>query len=204
VQKGIVMIGKFWLSLLLLMLSVPALATVDVADVRFDDSATVSGQLLQLNGVGLRTRFFFKIYTIGLYLPKKTSSADVALAEPGAKRIRFVMMRTVPAEDMVEAFEKALHANNSEADLKVLDGRLDQFKQLLMSFGKARQGSEYLLDYVPGVGTHLTVDGVIKDAPIPGADLFQALMRAWLGPSPVQENLKEALLGKRVPGPAGN
>jgi hypothetical protein len=50
---------------------------------------------------------------------------------------------------------------------------------------------------VPGAGTHLTVDGVIKDVPIPGDDLFRALLRAWLGPRPVQDNLKEALLGKQ-------
>jgi hypothetical protein len=189
------MIRRFWL-LLLLIVAVPSWATIDVAGVRFDDQATVAGQVLELNGAGLRTRFYFKVYTLGLYLPKKTSSAEAAIDEPGAKRMRFVMKRTVSAEDMVEAFEKALRANNSEADMKALNGRLDQFKNLLLGFGKAREGSEYLLDYVPGAGTHLTVDGVIKDAPIPGDDLFRALLRAWLGPRPVQENLKEAVLGK--------
>ncbi len=189
------MIRICWL-LFLLIIAVPAWATAEVAGVRFDDQTTVAGQVLELNGAGLRTRFYFKIYTLGLYLPKKTSSADAAIAEPGVKRIRFVMKRTVPAEEMIEALEKALHANNSEADLKSLDSRLEQFKKLLLGFGKAREGSEYLLDYVPGAGTHLTVDGVIRDAPIPGDDLFRALLRAWLGPRPVQGDLKEALLGK--------
>jgi hypothetical protein len=189
------MVRIFWL-LLLLILAVPSWTAVEVAGVRFDDHATVAGQSLELNGAGLRTRFYFKVYTLGLYLPKKTTSADVAIAEPGVKRIRFVMKRTVSAEDMVESFEKALRANNSEADLKALNGRLDQFKNLLLGFGKAKEGSEYLLDYLPGVGTHLTVDGVIKDEPVPGEDLFRALLRAWLGPKPVQDDLKEALLGK--------
>jgi hypothetical protein len=182
--------------ILLLLLSCPALATVDVANVAFDDHATVAGQVLTLNGAGLRTRFLFKIYAIGLYLPQKTPSAEIATAEPGAKRIRFVMKRTVSAEDLVGAFEKALSANNSEAQLQAIGDRLDRLKRLLLSLGGAKEGSEYLLDYVPGVGTRLTVDGVVRDAPIPGNDLFEALMRAWLGPKPVQENLKEALLGK--------
>lgn len=184
------------LSLILLLLSSPALATVDVANVAFDDHATVAGQVLTLNGAGLRTRFIFKIYAIGLYLPQKTTSAEIATTEPGAKRIRFVMKRSVSADELVDAFEKALHANNSEAELQAVGGRLEQFRKLLKSLGGAEQGSEYLLDYVPGVGTQLTVDGVVKDAPIPGDDLFQALMRAWLGPRPAQEHLKEALLGK--------
>jgi hypothetical protein len=177
-------------------LAIPVQAAVDVADVRFDDHATVAGRLLELNGAGLRTRYLFKIYTIGLYLPKKTSSADVAISEPGAKRLRFVMKRTVPADELVEAFEKALSANNSEAELAILDGRLDQFKKLLLSLGKTNKDSEFLLDYEPDVGTHLTVDGEVKDAPIPGEDLFRALLRAWLGPRPVQNDLKDALLWK--------
>jgi hypothetical protein len=189
------LIRIFWLSLLL-GLAIPVQAAVDVADVRFDDHATVAGRLLELNGAGLRTRYLFKIYTIGLYLPKKTSSADVAISEPGAKRLRFVMKRTVPADELVEAFEKALSANNSEAELAILDGRLDQFKKLLLSLGKTNKDSEFLLDYEPDVGTHLTVDGEVKDAPIPGEDLFRALLRAWLGPRPVQNDLKDALLWK--------
>lgn len=188
------MIRAFWLSLLLVAL--PASASVEVADVLFDDHATVAGQVLDLNGAGLRTRFMFKVYAIGLYLPRKTTSAEVAIAEPGVKRISFVMKRSVSAEDMVAALEKALRANNSAADLAAIDPRLDEFKKLLLAFGEARKGSEYWLDYVPGKGTHLTVDGVIKDAPVPGEDLFRALLRAWIGPNPVQADLKEAMLGK--------
>lgn len=189
------MIRFVWLSLLLL-LAVPAQADIEIASVHFGDHAMVAGQSLDLNGAGLRTRFFFKVYTIGLYLPRKTGSADAAIDEPGPKRIRFVMTRTVSAKDMIEALEKAMQANNSAAELQALDPRLDQFKKLLLSFGEATKGSEYCLDYVPGQGTHLAVNGVIKDAPVPGEDLFRALMRAWLGPKPVQDNLKEALLGK--------
>ena len=184
------------LSLILLLLSSPALATVEVANVAFDDHATVAGQILTLNGAGLRTRFIFNIYTIGLYLPLKTSSAAIAMAEPGPKRIRFVMKHTVTAQELADAFDAALQANNSAAQLQVIGSRLDEFRKLLTSLGGAKQGSEYLLDYEPGVGTHLTVDGMVRDAPIPGADLFEALMRAWLGPRPVQEKLKEALLGR--------
>jgi hypothetical protein len=32
-------------------------------------------------------------------------------------------------------------------------------------------------------------------APIAGEDFYQALLRIWLGPQPVQDDLKKALLG---------
>jgi hypothetical protein len=41
----------------------------------------------------------------------------------------------------------------------------------------------------------MTVDGKPAGAPIAGEDFYQALLRIWLGPKPVQDDLKKALLG---------
>jgi hypothetical protein len=40
-----------------------------------------------LNGAGVRYRGPFKVYTAGLYLPKKTQAPEDALAARGAKRL---------------------------------------------------------------------------------------------------------------------
>ena len=53
-----------------LFLALPASAA-EVAGTHIDDKAIVAGSDLTLNGAGLRTRFMLKIYTIGLYLPKR-------------------------------------------------------------------------------------------------------------------------------------
>jgi len=39
------------------------------------------------------------------------------------------------------------------------------------------------------------VDGKPAGAPIQGEDFYRALLRIWLGERPVQEDLKQALLG---------
>jgi hypothetical protein len=41
----------------------------------------------------------------------------------------------------------------------------------------------------------LSVGGKPAGAPIPGEDFYRALLRIWVGPRPVQEDLKKALLG---------
>ena len=48
--------------------------TVDIEGVKFEPTAQVGGQALVLNGAGLRTRAFFKVYAAGLYVPEKSNS----------------------------------------------------------------------------------------------------------------------------------
>jgi hypothetical protein len=52
------------------------------------------------------------------------------------------------------------------------------------------------LDFLPETGTRLTLGGKQQGKDIPGEDFFNALLRIWLGDKPIQNNLKDALLGK--------
>ena len=65
-------------------------ATVDVAGVKFEDAIDQRGSKLVLNGAGVRYKAVFKVYSAGLYLPKKTSSPEEALSMSGSKRISIV------------------------------------------------------------------------------------------------------------------
>jgi hypothetical protein len=60
---------------------------------------------------------------------------------------------------------------------------------------EAKKGMAITLDWLPGTGTQMTVDGRNTGAPIAGEDFYRALLRIWLGPKPVQDDLKKALLG---------
>jgi hypothetical protein len=51
-----------------------------------------------------------------------------------------------------------------------------------------------LLDYIPGTGTRVTVDGAVK-ATIKGEDFFRALLKIWIGAKPVDGRLRDAMLG---------
>ena len=45
-------------------------------------------------------------------------------------------------------------------------------------------------------GTRLAIGGKQLGKDIPGEDFYNALLRIWIGDKPIQDNLKEALLGK--------
>jgi len=94
-----------------------AAGAAEVSGVKLDDKTQVEGRELVLNGAGLRKRFVFKVYVIGLYLAQKTTDA-VNLGGP--KRIAIHMLRDVGAEQFTEALVEGLRANNSEADFAKL------------------------------------------------------------------------------------
>lgn len=185
--------------LLVLSLCVASLAhaAVDVGGIRFEDKVNLGAQELQLNGAGQRTRFFIKVYALGLYLPeKKAQSADV-LALAGAKRIDMHIVRDITAEQFSDAVLEGIRKNQSEAELAAIKTRLDDFMTAIKTDKAGRKGATITIDWLPDSAvTRLGLDGKQLGKDIPGEDFYRALLKVWLGNKPVQDNLKDALLGK--------
>lgn len=179
-----------------LLTTQPALAT-ELAGTHIDDRTSVAGNELVLNGAGLRTRFMLKVYTIGLYLPKRSESAVSAITGTGAKRIQITALRDLSAEDFANALIDGVRKNHGEADLANLQGRLDEFRTTLLGIRAAPNGTQVRIDWLPASGTRLSIGNETRGKDIPGEDFFRALLRIWIGDKPVDEDLKNALLGKR-------
>jgi chalcone isomerase-like protein len=171
----------------------PALA-VEVAGVRLPDTAKVASQELVLNGAGLRTRLFFKVYTIGLYLPEKKSETAAVLAQPGAKRVAIHMLRNVGADTFSEALVEGLKANHSEDDYRALEPGVRQLGAIMAEVKEAKKGMAIDLDWT-GSATRVSVNGRPAGEPIAGEEFYRALLRIWLGKHPVQDDIKKDLLG---------
>ncbi len=187
---------KTWLALLLTLFAMLPAQALDIVGTHFDDKIDLAGSALQLNGAGLRTKLFFKVYAIGLYLPQKAESADAVLASKGPRRIEIVTLRELSAEQLADAFLDALSANQTESEMTRLAARVERFRTTMLSIGKASEKTVICLDYLPASGTRLTVGNEQKGGDIAGEDFYQALLRIWLGNAPVQAELKEKLSGK--------
>jgi len=169
----------------------------ELEGVQLEDRVQVDGQALELNGMALRTRMFFKVYVAGLYLPQKVSSAERAIGGEGAKRIVLVMMRDATADQFCESVEIGLEANHSDADLERIQPQTQALFTKIRAVGEARKGMRIVLDYSPSAAaTTLYIDGAAQGGPMPGADFFRALLRIWLGERPAQLDLKRMLLGQ--------
>jgi hypothetical protein len=58
------------------------------------------------------------------------------------------------------------------------------------------KGENFTVDYQPGVGTQVLVNGKPTGELIVEPEFFRALMGIWLGPNPADAGLKQALLGR--------
>ena len=182
---------KRWLALILLLCALPVSA-LEVAGVKLADKARVGAEELVLNGAGIRTKVFFKVYVAALYMAEKKTVAAEALAQKGAKRVSLTLLRDLSAQQLNEALESGIHANNSAADLEAMKVRITELLALLAD---GKEGYVILLDFLPGTGTVVTLNGAVKGKPIPGEDFYRALLRIWLGDKPVDDGLKKAMLG---------
>lgn len=183
------------LALAAALIALPA-AAAEIGGVKFDDRVKVDGSELTLNGGGVRTRVFFKVYAIGLYLPEKKGSADAVLALKGVKRIRIVTLRDLTAQQFADALVEQIDKNHSEAELAALKPAVDEFKATLLALKAAPAGTVITIDFAPDAGTRLAVNDQAKGKPIAGEEFYRALLRVWLGEKPAQDDLKGMLLGK--------
>jgi long-chain acyl-CoA synthetase len=177
---------------LILMIGTGTCLAAEVAGVKLDDRVTVGGKELVLNGAGIRTRAFFKVYVAGLYLPAKATDASTALnASP--RRVQLNIMRTLSADQLVDAFNEGLKENNTEAELAAIKPQTEQLTSIMKSFKEVHDKDVVTMDYVDG-GTRIGLNGQAKEA-IPGEAFNRALLKVWLGDHPVQADLRKAMLG---------
>jgi len=170
--------------------------SVDVAGVKFDSTIQLGGGPLLLNGYGVRYKAIFKVYAAGLYLASKANTPEAVITAPGAKRIHLVMLRQLDSNEFGKILAAGIEKNVTR----------DEFVQSLpaiLRMGEAAAGHKVLVpgdtmtvDWVPGVGTTLYVKGKAEVGPIKEPGFFSAMAKIWLGRSPADALLKDALLGQ--------
>lgn len=167
----------------------------ELEGVKIPAHQTTAGTPLVLNGAGVRVKVFFKVYVAALYTPQKAQDATALLAQKGPRRMVITLLRDVSAQAFTDAIREGLTQNHTEAQLAVFKPQTEALFTALMAHGEAKKGDVVLMDFEPGVGTHVTVNGQSKGPVLPGDDFFTALLRIWLGDKPVDVGLKKGLLG---------
>lgn len=167
---------------------------LEVAGVKLPDTAQVGNANLQLNGAGLRTKFFFKIYVSALYLPQKQALADSIIADEHEHRVVLHILHELSSKKLYGAFSEAIEVNHTHAELAALDAQMKQMRQIFDEVQEVKPGDVITLDYIPASGTQIGVNGTVRGT-IAGTAFNRALLRIWLGGKPVQDDLKKAMLG---------
>lgn len=170
----------------------------EVDGVRLPDQVSVAGQTLDLLGAGKRRRFVFDVYVGGLYVPpaeKAGASAASILSGAGLRRVSLVFLRDLENAQLTEALDEGIRKNASEAEIAALSAGLKQLADLLKSLGALPKGDTLDLD-LSAEQVSLTRGGKPVGS-VAHKGLGRALLTAWLGDKPADENLKAAMLDAR-------
>lgn len=170
-------------------------ATVDVQGVKLEDTIEMRGSQLQLNGAGTRFKAIFKVYVAGLYLGKKAATPEEVINQPGPKRLAVTMLRTIDSKELGKLLTRGMEDNMDKAAMSKLIPGLIRMGEMFAAQKPLVAGDQFMIEWVPGLGSVITVKGVVQGEPFKEAEFFRALMMIWLGPVPADNLLKDALLG---------
>ncbi|MDP3672520.1 MAG: chalcone isomerase family protein [Telluria sp.] len=168
----------------------------EVDGIKFDDTTKVAGKDLKLNGLGMRTKFVVNVYAAGLYLPEKKNSVPDILKMDGPRRMTLVMARDISSDDFGKAFMDGLNDNLDKAEKSKIVSQISKFGEMFAQLEKIKKGDVLHLDWLPGSGTQVELNGKKIGEVVPDLVFYNAVLRIWLGEKPVDRSLKPALLGK--------
>lgn len=172
---------------------VPLTHAKEVNDIEIADSIQIAEQSLALNGAGIRSKFFLNLYVGALYLNEKSGDAEALIAADEAMTIRlYITSSLIDGEKMSEA--------TLDGFVKSTGGKLapiqKEVEQLIGAFRDAVEDRDVFdLQYVPNQGVSVIRNGEVKVV-VPGLAFKKALFGIWLSDDPVQDDLKEGMLGE--------
>ncbi len=163
------------------LFSANAAQAKEVEGVNYDNKITVSGKKLSFIGAGIRTKWMFHVYTMGVYSESGACDKDKLVNNEEVKSILLVMLRGVSAQQMSstigEAFENQL-PENAPAELKE---KRNKFESLFKD--KLEKGDHLQFDYIPGKGMTISQNGKVMGT-IEGSDFSKVFFKIYFSAKP--------------------
>lgn len=152
-----------------------------------------AGQELQLSGWGTRKKLFIKLYVASLYVQEKLSDAGVFLEMTQASCMRLqITSSKITSEKMIKATREGF-GKSTKGNTAPIESEIETFLSWLKQ--PIKKGDVLEFSFTPHNTTRIIKNdeelGVIESK-----EFASALFGIWLGDMPVQENLRDELLGQ--------
>jgi len=175
-------------------------SVVEISGINIDKTIQVSSgnktTTLKLNGAGFRNKiFFFRVYVAALYLTDIARTVKGVLDMAGPKQMNLTMLRTLKSEIIKQGIKDGVENNTDHETREELSNQFRQFDELFSLIPDLQKGDVLSLQWMPDVGTNVLINGKKMGETIPDIAFFDALLRMWIGASPVDRSLKKQLLG---------
>lgn len=165
----------------------------EVAGINMPDSLEIGQNRLLLNGVGVRTKFFIRLYLGALYLGQKSHDPEKIIKADKPMAIRMHIISSLITSEKMEETTR-------EGFVKATGGNIapikDQIERFISEFkDEIKKNDIYDFIYVPGKGIEVYKNNEFKSL-TKGLSFKQALFGIWLCDNPAQNSLKKEMLGK--------
>ena len=172
-----------------------AQASVEIEGVQLDDTATVGGTRLVLNGAGVRKRGYFKTDVTALYLPEKSTSPDAVYHPHGPMRIVLYLLRDIPTSLASRFFVSDFKQVATDAEFRQLINEVGRTGALYGNLNRIAKGDVVVMDYVPGKGMTINFNGKpLTDTPWRNDLYVEVYLRMFVG-NTVPDDFRKGLLG---------
>lgn len=192
------MLKKAFIALMAVLMMASVASAVEFEDVNVPETFKAGDKLLVLNGVGLRNAFFNDVYVGALWTESAMKDGNqVSKAEESmAIRIHVLNDFFASSKNISNAFKKGFRFALPRGDISPVKAELDR---LLAAFSdEIKDHEEFDLVYIPGKGTSIYKEGVLKDT-IPGNEFKRLLFGIWVSDkATVNEDLKEGMLAGKI------
>jgi hypothetical protein len=157
--------------------------TVKVHDHRYPEQETVFDTEWEISGTHhFRYKIFFSVFTGAYYRPVSGEG----------ERLVFTYTRDIKADDLRAQAMKHLESTQSEEVLQRYQNLTDE---LQAAYEDVSDGDSYAITVLPDKGIWLTRDGTTVFQS-DNAEFGDWYLDIWLGDPPIDDGLKEALLGE--------
>lgn len=170
-------------------------AAVEVAGIKLEESISIAGTPLQLNGAGIRYKGPFKVYVGALYTSKKVASLDEIIAAPGPKRLTMTFLREINSAEFGKLLTRGMEDNISKAEMSKIVPGMIKMGDIFAANKSFVPGDVCALEYDPAKGLVIWAKGKVQAEPFQDPAFYRALMSIWFGTSPADWKLKDAMLG---------
>lgn len=173
-----------------------AQAAVDLEGVHFDDSISMGGTQLTLNGAAVQKRGYFKTIVVGLYGQTKRRSLEEMQANRMKEYSRFsiVMLRDIPSSMLSRYFISDFKQAASEAEFKQVIDEVGRVGQIYGNLSSLHKGDIVNIDTTPGKGSVITVNGRVVGTMPPNPLYADIFLRMYLG-AHIPQDFRDGLLG---------
>lgn len=166
--------------------------TTKINEVQFFKQIKINEQDLVLNGGGLREKYWFDLYVVGLYLREKTTDPSKIIHGNEEMGMHFhIVSDKVTRERFIASLDEGF--TNSSTAGKATKEDVKKLENILSD--QIKNGDRIYLDFIPNQGLQVTKNGKILGI-VPGLEFKKALFSIWLGSKTVDASLKNSMLGK--------